>query len=336
VSDPSDAVTTPIGGPTAPTAAPQPDGTVDIGWTVPADTTGIDHYTATTSPAGGTCDSTAATPAAVTCTIDSGLDDGVVYTVSVVAIGTAAGVTSATSEASAPFIMGDLNAPTGVMATAGSGQATVSWTAPAGAKATDLAFYTATSSGGQVCNTIDATATSCTVTGLSDLTSYTFTVVAHASAAGILAGHGDSAASQASNAVFLLPASINIKAGANGKFVTAENAGNWWLIANRASAGAWEKFNVTQNSDGTISLQADVNSKYVTAEMAGAWPLIANRSSAGGWEKFTLVDNGDGTFSLKASANGKYVTAEAGGAKALVANRGSVGAWEKFTITAAS
>jgi len=220
-----------------------------------------------------------------------------------------------------------------VMATAGSGAATVSWTAPAGAKSTDIAYYTVTSSGGQVCNTIDEATTNCTVMGLSTLTSYTFTVVAHSAN---LVTHGDSAASAASNAVFLLPASINLKAAANGKYVTAENAGNWWLIANRTTAGAWEKFNVTQNSDGTISLQADVNSKYVTAEAAGAWPLIANRSSAGGWEKFTLVDNGDGTFGLKASANGKYVCAEAGGARALVANRSSVGTWESFTITAAS
>jgi hypothetical protein len=327
-SDASDPVTTPIGGPTAPIATPQADGTVDVSWTVPADTTGIDHYTATTSPAGGSCSSDDATPADNTCTIDS-VDDGVVYTISVVAIGTADGVTSATSDPSAPFITGDLNPPTGVTATAGSTQAMVSWTAPAGAKATDLAYYTATSSGGQVCNTIDAAATSCTVTGLSNLTSYTFTVVAHSANV----NHGDSAASAASNAVTPLPATVTLKAGANGKYVTAENAGNWWLIANRASAGAWETFTLTANADGTVSLMAQVNGKYVTAEAGGAAPLIANRSSIGSWEKFTLIDNGDGTFSLKSSANGKYVTAEAGGARALVANRSAIGAWEKFTIS---
>ena len=322
-------VTTPIGGPTNPTTVVNANGTVVVNWTNPADTTGINHYTATTSPPGGSCSSTAGNAALTTCTITSGLTDGVVYTVSVVANGTTSGVTSAASGQSGPFEVGALNAPTGVMATAGDSKATVSWTAPTGFPAATIAYYTATSSNGDVCNTPDGAATSCTVTGLTNLTSYTFTVVAHSASA----LHADSAASDASSAVTPVPGTVTLKAGANGKYVTAENAGNWWLIANRATAGSWETFTLTQNSDGTVSLMAQVNGKYVTAEAGGAAPLIANRGSIGSWEKFWLIDNGDGTFSLKAVANGKYVTAEAGGARALVANRSSIGAWEKFTIS---
>jgi len=287
-----------------------------------------------TSPAGGSCSSTAATPAATTCDILTGVDPGVVYTVSVVANGTTAGVTSAASSPSAPFEAGDLNPPTNVTATVGDGTATVSWTAPMGALPGWIDYYTASSSTGDVCNTFPGSgATSCTVNNLNNLATYTFTVVAHASPAGLLAGHADSAASTASNAVIPLSSTVTLLASANGKYVTAANAGNSWLIANRTTAAAWETFTITQNSDGTVSLMAQVNGKYVSAEAGGAAPLIANRGSIGTWEKFTLVDNGDGTFSLRSSANGMYVTAEAGGARALVANRGSIGTWEKFTIS---
>jgi hypothetical protein len=330
-SDASDPATTPMGAPTiqAPTF-PDAD-TVSANWTLPTSTGDVDHYTATTSPAGGTCSTDAGDNTTTTCDIDAAdLTPGVVYTISVVSVGTTASDTSAPSDPTAPFVLGKLNAPTGVTATAGSGEATVSWTAPLGAPTGIIAYYTVTSSGGQVCNTIDPATTSCTVTGLDNLTSYTFTVVAHSSNT---TAHPDSDASAASAAVIPLPTTVTIKAGINSKYVTAENAGAWWLIANRASAGAWEQFSLVDNGDGTISLKAGVNGKYVTAEWGGAGPLIANRSSIGGWEKFTLVDNGDGTFSLKAAANGKYVTAEAAGGRALVANRSSVGSWEKFTIT---
>jgi hypothetical protein len=63
--------------------------------------------------------------------------------------------------------------PTGVTATAGDRQATVSWTAP-GDEHGAVTGYTATASpGGATCT---AAATSCTVTGLTNGTSYTFTV----------------------------------------------------------------------------------------------------------------------------------------------------------------
>jgi hypothetical protein len=325
----SNTVSTPIGAPDTVTTSALTGTSRTVTWIDPVPDDGVDHYTATASPGGATCSTDDGDPTATTCDI-TGLTPGVVYTVSVVSIGTQAGVTSAASSPSIPFVLGDLNAPTGVTATAGNGEAMVSWTAPAGAAAADLGYYTVTSSGGDVCNTIDAATTSCTVTGLDNLTSYTFTVVAHSSALGT---HPDSAPSAASAAVVPMPASVTLKAGANGKYVTAENAGAWWLIANRASAGAWEQFDLVSNSDGTISLRAGINGKYVTAEAGGAAPLIANRSSAGSWEKFWLLDNGDGTFSLKSVANGKFVTAEAGGARALVANRSSIGGWEKFTIS---
>ncbi|WP_432844326.1 PQQ-dependent sugar dehydrogenase [Dactylosporangium sp. CA-092794] len=126
-------------------------------------------------------------------------------------------------------------------------------------------------------------------------------------------------------------APIELRASANGAFVTADNGGNSPLIANRSVVGAWEQFDVTDAGGGYVALRACANLRYVTADSAGASPLIASRTSVGDSERFQFVDNGDGTVSLKAKANGRYVTAENGGAAALIANRTTIGPWEKFT-----
>ncbi|MEU6181763.1 endo-1,4-beta-xylanase [Streptomyces coeruleorubidus] len=126
------------------------------------------------------------------------------------------------------------------------------------------------------------------------------------------------------------PDTVSLKAHANNKFVTAENAGAAPLIANRDTVGLWETFDQIDLGNGTIALRAHANNKYVTAENAGASALIANRTSIGQWESFQVIRNADGSISLKAAANGKYVTAENSGASALIANRTSIGTWEKF------
>jgi len=69
-----------------------------------------------------------------------------------------------------------LGAPTNPVATAGDGQATVSWTAPS--SGTPTGYIVTSSPGGKTCTTNGAT--SCTVTGLTNGTSYTFTVAATA------------------------------------------------------------------------------------------------------------------------------------------------------------
>lgn len=70
-------------------------------------------------------------------------------------------------------------APTGVSATAGNGQATVSWSAPAdnGSAITNYTV-TAVEDGSKQCTPSPATGTICTVTGLTNGTAYTFTVTA--------------------------------------------------------------------------------------------------------------------------------------------------------------
>ena len=128
------------------------------------------------------------------------------------------------------------------------------------------------------------------------------------------------------------PRVISLRAHANSKIVTAENAGASPLIANRTAIGPWEQFDQLDQGNGNIALRAHANNKIVTAENAGANPLIANRTAVGGWETFLLVHNADGSISLKAGANGKFVTAENAGNSALIANRTAIGSWEEFDL----
>jgi len=83
-------------------------------------------------------------------------------------------------------------APTGVSATAGDGKATVSFTAPASNGGAAISSYTVTASPGGA--TATGSASPITLTGLSNGTSYTFTVTATNSV-------GESAASSASSAI---------------------------------------------------------------------------------------------------------------------------------------
>jgi invasion protein IalB len=68
-------------------------------------------------------------------------------------------------------------APTGLSVTAGNGSATVSWQAPSATGGESIASYTVTGAPSGSC-TATAPATTCTITGLTNGTTYTFTVTA--------------------------------------------------------------------------------------------------------------------------------------------------------------
>lgn len=133
------------------------------------------RYTATSSPGNHTCTSTVLST--TTCPV-SGLTNGTPYTFTVV-VTTSVG-NSPTSDPSVAVTPADVpDVPTGVTAVPGGAQATVSWTAPDSFGSGSFTSYTVTSDpGGLVCTTSTSTDTGCTVTGLTNGTAYTFTVVA--------------------------------------------------------------------------------------------------------------------------------------------------------------
>ncbi|MFC0506387.1 glycosyl hydrolase family 95 catalytic domain-containing protein [Micromonospora costi] len=125
---------------------------------------------------------------------------------------------------------------------------------------------------------------------------------------------------------------VALRAQANGRYVSATNAGAGNLVASATTIGGWEQFDQVDLGGGTIGLRARANNQFVCAENAGAAPLIANRATAGSWETFDLVRNADGSVSLRATVNNRYVVAENAGAEALIANRDAIGPWEKFDL----
>ena len=125
---------------------------------------------------------------------------------------------------------------------------------------------------------------------------------------------------------------ISLRAHANGKYVSAPNAGASALIASSTAIGNAEQFDRLDQGNGNIALRAHANGKYVCADNNGAASLIANRTAIGLWETFQLLHNGDGSVTLRAAVNNQLVTAESAGSVPLIANRTAVGPWEEFDL----
>tara|TARA_Y100000588_G_scaffold111346_1_gene122087 strand:- start:1005 stop:1769 length:765 start_codon:yes stop_codon:yes gene_type:complete len=105
----------------------------------------------------------------------TGLTNGTQYRFEVTATNSV-GTGSASSPSNAVTLPTVPGAPTGVSATGGNAEATVSWTAPASDGGAAITQYTVTSSPGGI--TATTVGTSATVTGLTNGTNYTFTVTA--------------------------------------------------------------------------------------------------------------------------------------------------------------
>ena len=220
-SDPSNSVT-----PIAPTAPDPPtgvtavagDASATVSWTPPVSNGGspITGYTVTSSPEGITASTSGATSVSV-----PGLTNGTGYTFTVVAAN-AIGSSAASSPSNlviptAPTAPG---APTGATAVAGNASAAVSWTAPA-SNGSAITGYTVTSAPGGLTATTGG-ATSTTVLGLTNGTSYTFTVVA-------TNGVGPGPASDPSNSVTPTASTTEVtnsaEGGSAGVSVTVANSG---------------------------------------------------------------------------------------------------------------
>ncbi len=162
---------------------------VVVSWLAPADDGGsaVTGYTVTASPGGQSCTTTGDLSCAVT-----GLTNGTAYTFTVTAAN-AAGDSVASQASSAVTPRTVPSAPRDASGVAGNGQMSVSWLAPESDGGSAVTGYTVTSAPeGRTCTTTGSL--TCTVTGLTNGTAYTFTVTATNVA-------GSGAASQASGAV---------------------------------------------------------------------------------------------------------------------------------------
>ena len=189
-SAPSDEVTVTALAPDAPT---KPGVALDnraatITWETPAGNgSPITGYTITGSNGAGTKTVTADT----TQTVFTGLTRGQSYSFTVVATNAVGdSPASAQSDAVTPTTLP--LAPTEVTATGGHQSATITWTAPT--SQAPITGYTITATPGSATATVDGDQTSTRITGLTNGTTYTFTVTATSSA-------GDSGPSAASNPV---------------------------------------------------------------------------------------------------------------------------------------
>ena len=183
------------------------NGSVALSWTAPVNSPGspLTGYAVTPSTVavGGmpattletmTVLSSSGNPPATSFTVPN-LTNGLAYTFQVTALNN---VGSSSASSTGPITPGLPGAPTGVSASVTSGQATVSWTAPAATGASALTGYTITPFIGSTAQTPTRVwgpgLTSAPVTGLSNGTAYTFKVTA-------TNAFGDSPLSSASNSV---------------------------------------------------------------------------------------------------------------------------------------
>jgi len=169
----------------------------EVSWSAPANNGGsaITGYIVTTVGGGGGCTTTTA----LSCSVVA-LTNGADYAFTVRAAN-ARGNSAASVASSLVKPFGLPGAPTNVTASAASNSAIVSWTAPTDNGGSVITGYTVTASTGGAQSTKSCSSTPCTVTSLSNVTSYTFTVKA-------TNARGDSADSTASGAVIPLSSGV--------------------------------------------------------------------------------------------------------------------------------
>jgi len=167
------------GTPTSVTIGSRGNGFENLSWSAPSATgaSALTGYVITPYIA-GVAQATTTLWGSATSTTMTGLTDGTNYTFGVAAINVFGTGAQGTSGSNNPYkqIPG---APTGVQATAGNAQATVSWTPPANNGGATITSYTITPYiGGTAQSTTSASSSPGTVTGLTNGTTYTFTVAA--------------------------------------------------------------------------------------------------------------------------------------------------------------
>lgn len=231
-----------------------------MSWSALADDGGsaVATYTVTSSP-----DEATVVVAAINLTaVVTGLTNGTSYTFTVTATNAVgAGDSSAPSNAVVPATVP--GTPTGAAATAGDGQATVTWSAPTSDGGRPVTGYTVTSSPGGITATSSASSLTAVVTGLANGTPYTFAVTA----TNEVGAGGPSAASNVVTPIGPPDAPTDVAAAGGDGQATVD-----WSAPAFDGGSPITGYIVTSNPDGTT---AGVAASSLSAVVAG----LANGTS---------------------------------------------------------
>ena len=292
-----------------------------VSWTAPSSqgTSGITQYlvrsfNANTNVADDTC-SVSGIPPATTCVVTNLTNSTPYYFVVTAINASGSSLSSVPSAAVTPGAIVTPGAPTGVTAVAGAGAASVTWVAPSSTGGSAITAYTVTSSpGARTCTTTGAL--TCSVTGLTGGTSYTFTVTATNSS-------GTGPASAASNAV--TPTGNLVPGAPTGVTATAGNASAVVSWTAPAVVGSSAITGYTVTSASTL-----LGTPVRTCTTSGATSCTVSNLTNGIAYTFTVTaTNAAGTGAASAASNAvtpgsavpsepRSVTATAGDAAATV------------------